>query len=241
MGKRDRPPPTPRARPRQTARVSDGLMMKGAAPVFTPAGRHLGVLYGGVLLNRNSTIVDKIRATVFKEEEYEGRPVGTATIFQDDVRISTNVRNADGTFARNAQGQRIRRPDAGTVGSIEELRLTRQERAFRASRSYDGFYPSVHLTYNVTENFQARAAHALTYGRPAFTQVIPNATISEIFPQILPRFGLFLGADRNPARNGREPVSPVSGLPVVIRVRFSTVESRMKCRKKMHFASKLPR
>jgi len=42
---------------------------------------------------------DKIRSTVFKEEEYKGRPVGTATIFQDDVRISTNVRAADGTRA----------------------------------------------------------------------------------------------------------------------------------------------
>jgi iron complex outermembrane receptor protein len=89
------------------------------------------------------------------------------------------VRNADGTFARNAQGQRIRRPDAGSAGSIEELRLTRQERAFRANRSYDGFYPSVHLTYNVTEKFQTRAAYALTYGRPDFIEVIPNATISE--------------------------------------------------------------
>jgi two-component system, NtrC family, sensor kinase len=36
---------------------------------------------------------------VFKEEEYKGRPVGTATIFQDDVRISTNVQAADGTRA----------------------------------------------------------------------------------------------------------------------------------------------
>jgi hypothetical protein len=39
------------------------------------------------------------------------------------------VRNANGTFARNAQGQRIRRPEAGAVNSIEELMLTRKERA----------------------------------------------------------------------------------------------------------------
>jgi two-component system NtrC family sensor kinase len=30
---------------------------------------------------------------------YEGRDIGTATIFQDDVRISTNVRNTDGSRA----------------------------------------------------------------------------------------------------------------------------------------------
>lgn len=95
--------PTPRARPRTDTQVTSGMMLTAAAPVFTPAGRHLGVLYGGVLLNRNYEIVDKIRQTVFKEGSYEGLPVGTATIFQDDVRISTNVRNADGTRAIGTQ------------------------------------------------------------------------------------------------------------------------------------------
>jgi iron complex outermembrane receptor protein len=89
------------------------------------------------------------------------------------------VRNRDGTFARNAQGQRLRRPEAGAVGSMEELRLTREERGFRAHRSYDGFYPSLHLTFHATDNFQVRAAYARTYGRPDFNEVIPNSTISE--------------------------------------------------------------
>ncbi|MBM3851861.1 MAG: TonB-dependent receptor, partial [Verrucomicrobia bacterium] len=89
------------------------------------------------------------------------------------------VRNADGTFARDARGQRIRRAEAGAAGSLEELRLTREERGYRAHRSYDGFYPSLHLTYHVTENFQARAAYARTYGRPDFSEIIPNSTISE--------------------------------------------------------------
>lgn len=89
------------------------------------------------------------------------------------------LRNRDGTFARDARGQRIRRPEAGAAGSMEELRLIRQERGFHAKRSYDGYYPSLHLTYQVTENFQARAAYAHTYGRPDFSEIIPNSTISE--------------------------------------------------------------
>ncbi|MBM3867126.1 MAG: TonB-dependent receptor [Verrucomicrobia bacterium] len=89
------------------------------------------------------------------------------------------VRRADGTFARDARGQRIRRPEAGAVGSMEELRLTRQERAFRAEKGYDGFYPSLHLTWLATESLQARAAWARTFGRPDFSEIIPNATISE--------------------------------------------------------------
>jgi TonB-dependent receptor len=89
------------------------------------------------------------------------------------------LRDPDGTFARNAANQRIRKPEAGAVGSIEELRLIRQERANAANRAYDGYYPSLHLTFNATANFQLRAAYAKTYGRPDFSNIVPNATISE--------------------------------------------------------------
>jgi iron complex outermembrane receptor protein len=89
------------------------------------------------------------------------------------------VRNANGTFAKNAAGQQIRKPEAGLAGSMEDLRVTRQERAATANRTYDGFYPSLHLTYDIRENFLARAAYARTYGRPNFTDVIPRTTISE--------------------------------------------------------------
>lgn len=90
------------------------------------------------------------------------------------------LRNADGSFARNAQGARIRRPEAGLVGSMEELRLVRRERAYKARRSYDGYYPSFHASWQFTENLLARVAYARTYGRPAFTDIIPSATINEL-------------------------------------------------------------
>lgn len=88
-------------------------------------------------------------------------------------------RNADGTFARNAQGARIRKPAAGVVNSLEQLRLTHTERGAQAGRSYEGYYPSLHLNYNVNERFITRLAYAKTYGRPNFNEVIPNATINE--------------------------------------------------------------
>lgn len=91
--------PTPKARPSSETLMTSGMMLLAAAPVFTPDGRFLGVLYGGVLLNRNFDLVDKIQKVVFKDEAYGGQLVGTATIFQDDVRISTNVKNLDGTRA----------------------------------------------------------------------------------------------------------------------------------------------
>ena len=89
------------------------------------------------------------------------------------------AKNPDGSFVRNAAGQRVRRVDAGAVSSLEQLRLTHTERGFRASRAYDGYYPSLHLNYNVAENLIARAAFAQTYGRPNLNSIIPTATVDE--------------------------------------------------------------
>jgi two-component system, NtrC family, sensor kinase len=90
---------TPRSRPSAETRLTSGMLLKGAAPVFTPDGRFVGVLVGGTLLNRSTEMVDRIRRTVFKEEQYGGVEVGTATVFQGDVRVSTNVRDAGGARA----------------------------------------------------------------------------------------------------------------------------------------------
>jgi iron complex outermembrane recepter protein len=88
------------------------------------------------------------------------------------------VRDPDGSFAHVGTA-RVRKAEAGAVGSIEELRLTRKERANLGNRAYDGYYPSLHLTYNATQNFLIRAAYAKTYGRPDFVNIVPNATITE--------------------------------------------------------------
>lgn len=90
---------TPKARARAEKEESSGMMLKAAAPVLDPAQGLLGVVYGGVLLNRDFEIVDRIKQTVFQNLQYKGKDMGTATIFQDDLRISTNVKNEDGTRA----------------------------------------------------------------------------------------------------------------------------------------------
>lgn len=91
--------PTRMAGPSDKSNITSGMVLKGAAPVFTTDGRFVGILIGGILINRNYEMVDKVRTIVFKEELYKGHQVGTATIFQDDVRVSTNVRNTDGSRA----------------------------------------------------------------------------------------------------------------------------------------------
>jgi two-component system NtrC family sensor kinase len=90
---------TPMARPRLETEETAGMMLKAAAPIFDVDGNFIGVVYGGILLNRNYAIVDKVKATVFQNVVYEGKDIGTVTIFQDDVRISTNVIDNNGERA----------------------------------------------------------------------------------------------------------------------------------------------
>ncbi|MBN2030160.1 cache domain-containing protein [bacterium] len=91
--------PTPRAKPREENEETSGMMIKAAAPVLDDTGRLIGILYGGTLLNRNYSIVDKIKDTVYQGQTYKGKDMGTATIFQQDLRISTNVMREDGNRA----------------------------------------------------------------------------------------------------------------------------------------------
>ena len=90
---------TPMARERPEDEETDGMVLKAAAPVIDDLGQMIGIVYGGILLNQDFGIVDQVKQTVYEDMTYRGQDIGTATIFQDDVRISTNVRNADGTRA----------------------------------------------------------------------------------------------------------------------------------------------
>ncbi|PCI03002.1 MAG: two-component sensor histidine kinase [Hyphomicrobiales bacterium] len=50
------------------------------------------ILTGGILLNRNLNFIDTINDLVYRRPDGQEVPQGTATLFLDDVRISTNVR-----------------------------------------------------------------------------------------------------------------------------------------------------
>lgn len=75
-----------------TDRVTEdrGMVVHAASPVQL-AGQE-GVLVGGILLNRNLQFIDTINALVYLNAITGGDRQGTATLFLDDVRVSTNVR-----------------------------------------------------------------------------------------------------------------------------------------------------
>jgi two-component system NtrC family sensor kinase len=91
--------PTPKEKVVKKVEETSGMVLKSAHPIIDFNGEVLGALTGGVLLNRNYEIVDRIKNIVFKDVKYRGKEIGTATIFLGDLRISTNVMDKEGNRA----------------------------------------------------------------------------------------------------------------------------------------------
>ncbi len=123
----------------------------------------------GRLLDNRLSLITGVR---YEKTEDDGRGM----LYDPDLAFQ---RNADGTFVRDGAGNRVRKIEAGAAGSLDEVRITRLERQYTAEKSYDGTYPSFHANYNVTDNLLVRFAYAKTFGRPDFSNIIPNATIDE--------------------------------------------------------------
>ena len=96
---------TQRSIPTNKKELENAMAIGYAAPVsFDKNGKVLQVMYGGKLVNRDLGLVDKIQGYVFENQLYKGKPIGAVTIFQDDVRVSTNVLDRSG---KRALGTRI--------------------------------------------------------------------------------------------------------------------------------------
>ena len=95
--------PTSMAEPTEISEGTSGMALAAAIPIFDHS-ELIGVLYGGILLNRSESIVDTVRDTVFRNQTYKGRSFGVTSIFLNDLRISTNAITQDG---KRAIGTRV--------------------------------------------------------------------------------------------------------------------------------------
>jgi signal transduction histidine kinase len=94
---------TPNAVPTDRTAETRGMVVHSATGVALPGGR-TAVLVGGILLNQNLVFIDTINDLVYREASLPEGSQGTATLFLDDVRVSTNVRLFEG---RRALGTRV--------------------------------------------------------------------------------------------------------------------------------------
>ncbi|MDO6459163.1 cache domain-containing protein [Granulosicoccaceae sp. 1_MG-2023] len=95
--------PTANATPSDRSSETRGMVIHSSSPVRLPDGR-MAALTGGMLLNRNLGIIDTINELVYQSAGLPEGSQGTATLFLDDVRISTNVRLFED---RRALGTRV--------------------------------------------------------------------------------------------------------------------------------------
>ena len=80
--------PTANAAADQRVIEDRGLVIHSAAPVHDSSGKLIGVLAGGVLLNKNLAFIDRLNEIVYPEEGLMLGSQGTATLFLGDVRIA---------------------------------------------------------------------------------------------------------------------------------------------------------
>lgn len=80
------------ATPSNRTQEDRALVMLATTPVLGAQGETLGLLRGGVLLNQNLDLIDHINRIVYPEGSLPFNSHGTATLFMDDVRVTTNVR-----------------------------------------------------------------------------------------------------------------------------------------------------
>mgnify|MGYP000689971452 CR=1 FL=1 len=91
--------PTPYARPGGPSVLTEALVLEAASPIWDETGRICGAVRVGTILNRNFDFVDFVRENIFTAAMYDGKNLGTVTLFQGDVRITTNVIGPDGERA----------------------------------------------------------------------------------------------------------------------------------------------
>ena len=99
--------PTRNAAPTQRTREERAMVMLATQPVRAADGRLLGWVQGGLLLNRNLPFIDHVNEIVYPEGSLPFGSKGTATLFLDDVRISTNVRLFGTESDERAIGTRV--------------------------------------------------------------------------------------------------------------------------------------
>jgi two-component system, NtrC family, sensor kinase len=130
--------PTPKSKLRAKTSETSGMALVAATPVHDEGRKIIGVLYAGLLLNRNHGLVDKIRSIVFEDKMYQGRQLGTVTIFQWDCRIATNVILANGN---RAIGTRV---SEEVYDKVLENGLNWYDRAFVVNDWYLSAYDPIH-------------------------------------------------------------------------------------------------
>ncbi len=132
--------PTPNAVPTDRRSETRGMVVHSASPV-TLAGGAPAALVSGLLLNQNLVFIDTINDLVYRAASLPEGSQGTATLFLDDVRVSTNVRLFED---RRALGTRV---SAAVRSTVLEKGETWLDSAFVVNDWYISAYEPIVDSY----------------------------------------------------------------------------------------------
>ncbi len=95
------------AAPTSRLREQRALVVQASIAVLDERGGPIATLHGGMLLNRNLPFIDHINSIVYPQGSLPFGSQGTATLFLDDVRVTTNVRLFGADGEQRAIGTRV--------------------------------------------------------------------------------------------------------------------------------------
>lgn len=200
--------PTRNAAPTPRTQEERALVLLSTHAVRGLDQRLLGHVQGGVLLNRNLPFIDHINEIVYPAGSLpfaDWGAQGTATLFLDDVRVSTNVRLFGGEQAERAIGTRV---SATVRDAVLGQGSTWLDRAFVVSDWYVSAYQPL-------EDGQGRRIGMLYVGfleRPfTWLKYGALASIGLIF------FAVMLGAAVVSLRWARAIFAPIERMDATMR------------------------
>lgn len=115
-----------------------GLVSRTLVAVKDEQQQLIGFLDGGLLLNNSSLLVDQLRDLIYPRRDDQLRPVGTLTIFLDDLRISTNV-------PLNSTEQQGRAVGTRVSPAVQRQVLTNGEQWVDRAYVYDAWYITAYV------------------------------------------------------------------------------------------------
>ncbi|HJV36031.1 ATP-binding protein, partial [Geomonas sp.] len=96
-----------------------GLFLMAAVPVRDPGGAVAGAIYGGVLLNNNHPVMERIRGVVYEGTRPKGIKIGCASVYLKGTRVASSSQSPAGAKLSEEVFRKVILEDGHWVGRVQ--------------------------------------------------------------------------------------------------------------------------
>ena len=212
---------TPNAVPTDRDAEMRGMVVHSATSV-TLGKKKPAALVGGLLLNRNLDFIDTINDLVYRTDTLPEGSHGTATLFLDDVRISTNVRLFEGV---RALGTRV---SASVRAAVLGDGKTWLESAFVVNDWYISAYEPIVDSYQQRVGMLYVGFLEAPFTRAKYTTVITILVAFLLVTAVsVPIFLRWAGAIFRPLERMTDTITQVEGGDLGARTRLAAARDEI--------------